>query len=194
MSSVTLDRVKMHINRAERKILSNLKTLRLRPDYRRAGEEYWRAATLLKSKGDLLGVLDLTKKSSKCFALANDHLRSGKVLEELVDIAVKSNQEGIFERELIAEFSQISRYIEFCYLKCGQVDGAARVLQKCGHLLISSGIDFEAGVILLEECVTLLETENRPHQGVLSSYNSIKTIFKVKKTGEKNWCLRKLGP
>merc|ERR1711962_1766522 len=89
---------RLHIKAAERKMVPCIHHLRLRPDYGRAGEEYWRAARALNRKECVNECVELLTKSANSFSLGKDFLRAGKVLEEkLVLIQQQHQQEGAYK-------------------------------------------------------------------------------------------------
>ena len=138
----------------------------------RAGEEYWKAAQLLPSTATKNEYIQLINQSAECFSMGKDFLRAGKVMETgLRKITADS------ERFDHAQITSMVQFAELCFFKCGMLDISADLLYLCAEYLIKNNIGVSQGILLIKEAVTLLETERRPYQAVMTVYKAIKLIL-----------------
>ena len=138
----------------------------------RAGEEYWKAAQLLPSTATTKEYIQLINQSAECFSMGKDFLRAGKVMETgLRRITADS---GLFDH---AQITSMVQFAELCFFKCGMLDISADLLYLCAEYLIKNNISVSQGILLIKEAVTLLETERRPYQAVITVYKAVKLIL-----------------
>ena len=135
-----------------------------RPRYRKAADEYCKAAKCHHQVGAVDDALSDLLKALECYEKKRNWYPAAKTLEQVILLSLRKD----LTDESVKALKERTFYAASLYRKSGHPDGAASVLERVSKALEAK--DMEGTILLLEKAAETVETENRPFQA--SCYTS----------------------
>jgi len=148
---------------AESKLRVKPLSLKFKPRYESAGDQYWKAAQELYKFAQFSESCSAMQKSAACYSDAGHYIRAAKVLDHALSTMLQKCQEDV----KISQLMNIVDGAHSLYLKINQLDDAVRVLEVAANHFLENNFSkeqFDKGLGLLRRAVGILENEGRPAQ------------------------------